>query len=41
MDSNVHVNLGDDAKYAVKGEEIVSFQLESEVCWMLAMCFTY
>jgi hypothetical protein len=27
-DSYVHVYLGDDAKYAVKGEGIVTFQLE-------------
>jgi hypothetical protein len=28
-DSKVHVEFGDDAKYAVKGEGIVTFQLES------------
>jgi hypothetical protein len=30
-DSDVHVELGDDAKYAVKGEGIITFQLESGV----------
>jgi hypothetical protein len=28
-DSDVHVQLGDDAKYAVKGEGTIMFQLES------------
>jgi len=28
-DSNVHVELGDDAKYEVKGERTVTFHLES------------
>ena len=28
-DSGIHVKLGDDAKYAVKGEGTISFQLES------------
>jgi hypothetical protein len=28
-DSDVHVELGDDAKYAVKGEGTITFQLES------------
>jgi hypothetical protein len=28
-DSNVHVDIGDDVMYAVKGERIVTFQLES------------
>jgi hypothetical protein len=28
-DSDVHVELGDDAKYAVKGEGTIMFQLES------------
>jgi hypothetical protein len=28
-DSRIHVELGDDAKYAVKGEGTIFFQLES------------
>jgi hypothetical protein len=28
-DSGIHVELGDDAKYAVKGEGTILFQLES------------
>ena len=28
-DSDVHVELGDDAKYAVKGEGTITFHLES------------
>jgi hypothetical protein len=29
MDSGIHVELGDDAKYVVKGEGTILFQLES------------
>jgi hypothetical protein len=40
-DSRIHVELGDDAKYAVKGEGTILFQLESVVRWKPRMCYMY
>jgi hypothetical protein len=41
MDSGIHVELGDDAKYAVKGEGTILFDLSQEVHLMPRMCYMY
>jgi hypothetical protein len=36
-----HVELGDEAKYGVKGEGTILFNLSQVVCWKYRMCYMY
>jgi hypothetical protein len=40
-DSRIHVELGDDAKYAMKDEGTICSSLSQVVHWKPRMCYMY